>query len=83
MDHGPGIQVGQEEKLFQKFFQARHEAAQSGVGLGLAICRAIIESHGGRIYARNRKQGGAAFTFVLPIEHLPPTLTNDESGFPC
>jgi len=38
-DHGSGIPQGREEQLFEKFYQARHEAAQSGVGLGLAICR--------------------------------------------
>lgn len=77
-DHGPGIQKGQEERLFQKFYQARHEAAQSGVGLGLAICRAIVEVHGGRIYANNSTEGGAVFTFVLPLDRSPPTISPDE-----
>jgi two-component system, OmpR family, sensor histidine kinase KdpD len=66
-DHGPGILPGQEERLFEKFYQTRHESAQSGVGLGLAICRAIIEVHGGKIYAKNRDEGGAEFVFVLPL----------------
>lgn len=78
IDHGPGIQKGQEERLFQKFYQARHEAAQSGVGLGLAICRAIVEVHGGRIYAKNNSDGGAEFRFVLPLDRLPPTLSPEE-----
>ncbi len=73
-DHGPGIPKGKEERLFEKFYQTRHESAQSGVGLGLAICRAIVEFHGGKIYAQNRQGGGALFTFVLPIEQLPPTI---------
>lgn len=78
IDHGSGIQAGQEERLFQKFYQVRQEAAQSGVGLGLAICRAIVEVHGGRIYANNHKGGGAVFTFVLPLEQSPPSLFLDE-----
>jgi len=73
-DHGPGIPKGQEERLFEKFFQTRHEAAQSGVGLGLAICRAIIEVHGGKIFAENRVNGGAIFTFVLPLDQPPPKI---------
>ena len=45
-----------------------------GVGLGLAICRAIIEAHGGRIWADNRPQGGACFIFTLPLKMPPPLL---------
>jgi len=77
-DHGPGIPLGREDHLFEKFYQARHEAAQSGVGLGLAICRAIVEVHGGRIYALNRPSGGAAFTFVLPVDQPPPVIEPEE-----
>jgi two-component system sensor histidine kinase KdpD len=77
-DHGPGIPKGQEERLFEKFYQTRHETAQSGVGLGLAICRAIIEVHGGRIVARNRAEGGAVFSFTLPLDQTPPTVEPEE-----
>jgi len=77
-DHGPGIPLGREDHLFEKFYQARHEAAQSGVGLGLAICRAIVEVHGGRIYALNRPSGGAVFTFVLPVDQPPPVMEPEE-----
>ncbi|WP_026603331.1 sensor histidine kinase [Methylomonas sp. 11b] len=77
-DHGPGIPKGQEERLFEKFYQTRHETAQSGVGLGLAICRAIIEVHGGRIVARNRADGGAVFIFTLPLDQTPPTVEPEE-----
>jgi two-component system sensor histidine kinase KdpD len=73
-DHGPGIPKGKEERLFEKFYQTRHEAAQSGVGLGLAICRAIIEVHGGKIFAQNRPHGGAEFTFILPMDQSPPII---------
>ena len=71
-DRGPGIPLGQEERLFEKFYQTRHEAAQSGVGLGLAICRAIVEVHGGHIFARNRSGGGAEFIFTLPQDQAAP-----------
>jgi two-component system, OmpR family, sensor histidine kinase KdpD len=77
-DRGPGIPKGQEESVFQKFYQTRHEAAQSGVGLGLAICRAIMEVHGGRIFARNRSGGGAEFILILPVTETPPVLQLEE-----
>ena len=65
-DQGPGIPIGLEDKLFEKFYHLHHDAAQSGVGLGLSICKAIITAHGGTIYAQNRQKGGAVFTFSLP-----------------
>jgi two-component system sensor histidine kinase KdpD len=53
--------------VFEKFHQARPESAQSGFGLGLAICKAIVEAHGGTIEARNAPGGGAEFRFALPL----------------
>ena len=77
-DQGPGIPKGLEDKLFEKFYQTRRESAQSGVGLGLAICRAIVEVHGGHIYAQNRPEGGAMFTFTIPAHSVPPLLALEE-----
>ncbi|MDD5461911.1 MAG: sensor histidine kinase KdpD [Methylococcales bacterium] len=77
-DQGPGIPEGYENKLFEKFYRVRHEAAQSGVGLGLAICKAIIEAHGGSIQAQNRPTGGAIFSFIIPQDHMPPTMGEEE-----
>ena len=65
-DQGPGIPVGLEDKLFEKFYRVHHEAAQSGVGLGLSICKAIVMAHGGSIHAQNRPEGGAVFSFSFP-----------------
>jgi two-component system sensor histidine kinase KdpD len=77
-DLGPGIPKGSEHNLFEKFYRVRHEAAQSGVGLGLAICKAIIEAHGGSIQAQNRSTGGAVFTFTIPLDELPPVVSPEE-----
>jgi two-component system sensor histidine kinase KdpD len=66
-DYGPGFPPGEEARVFEKFHQARPESAQSGFGLGLAICKAIVEAHGGTIEARNAPGGGAEFRFALPL----------------
>lgn len=70
-DNGPGIPPGDEEKVFEKFYRGASHAHDSarGVGLGLAICKAVIEAHGGKIVAKNREKGGADFTFSLPVSH--------------
>lgn len=59
-DHGTGI--ADPKKLFQAFYSTKRE----GMGLGLAICRTVIESHGGRLWAENSAGGGAMFSFRLP-----------------
>jgi two-component system, OmpR family, sensor histidine kinase KdpD len=78
-DEGPGIPPGLEERLFDKFYRAAPERAQSGVGLGLTICRAIVEAHGGTIRAENRSPRGAAFRFTLPRDEAPPTLEGEDA----
>jgi two-component system sensor histidine kinase KdpD len=71
-DDGPGLVTGREEAVFQKFTRGERESATPGVGLGLSICRAIVESHRGKIVATHRPGGGARFTFTLPLGHPPP-----------
>lgn len=66
-DNGPGLPPGMEEKIFEKFIRGAEESNIPGVGLGLAICRAILEAHGQEIYAENRPQGGAKFTIRIPL----------------
>ena len=70
-DNGPGIPEGREAWLFEKFTRVDQESAITGVGLGLAIVRAIVEAHGGRVSAENRPQGGARFVIRLPAGHPP------------
>jgi len=72
-DNGPGIPAGQELAIFAKFARGNKESSIPGVGLGLAICQAIVEVHGGTISAANRPEGGACFRVTLPLD-APPQL---------
>jgi two-component system sensor histidine kinase KdpD len=77
-DNGPGLPAGREEAVFQKFTRGERESATPGVGLGLSICRAIVESHQGKIVATQRPGGGARFSFTLPLGN-PPVATAEEA----
>jgi two-component system sensor histidine kinase KdpD len=68
-DFGPGLPEGEIEHVFEKF----HHGERGGVGLGLAICRAIVRLHGGRIWAERLPAAGTAFRLALPLE-LPPEM---------
>jgi two-component system sensor histidine kinase KdpD len=70
-DDGPGLPPGDPARLFDKFQRGGEEGTVVGVGLGLAICRAIVAAHGGTITARNRQGGGARFEFTLPTTGAP------------
>lgn len=65
-DRGPGIQ--HPDRLFEPFFTTK----EAGMGMGLAICRSIVESHGGRLWGENDGRQGASFVFVLPVAETSP-----------
>jgi two-component system, OmpR family, sensor histidine kinase KdpD len=71
-DEGPGLPPGDPARLFDKFHRGSGEGAVAGVGLGLAICQAIVHAHGGDIEAQRREGGGARFVFTLPATQSPP-----------
>ena len=71
VDNGPGFPPGREAQLFDKFERGDRESATPGVGLGLAICKAIVEAHGGRISAHNVAAGGACVRVELPLGQPP------------
>jgi len=79
-DFGPGLPANMEDRVFEKFTRGEKESAKPGIGLGLSICRAIVEAHGGTIGANNRLDvslpdapvQGARFWFTLPVDAPPP-----------
>jgi two-component system sensor histidine kinase KdpD len=77
-DNGPGLPPGREEAIFEKFTRGERESPVPGVGLGLAICRAILHAHGGAITACAAPQGGAQFIFRLALG-TPPALPPDDA----
>ncbi len=67
-DHGPGIVEAEAPRLFERFYRGRAGGTRDGgVGLGLTICRAIVEAHGGSISISNHADGGAVAGFSLPL----------------
>jgi two-component system sensor histidine kinase KdpD len=74
-DRGPGLPAGTEKHVFERFFRGPHESAR-GAGLGLAICKGIVDAHGGMISAENAVGGGALFRIQLPLVGDPSNATS-------
>ena len=72
-DDGPGVSEKFKNQIFDKFTRGEKESTKAGVGLGLSICKAIIEAHDGKIWVINKSPHGAVFTFSLPLG-IPPDL---------
>jgi len=80
-DNGPGLPPGREEELFKMFERGQKESTTAGVGLGLAICRAIVEAHGGSIRAESiAPRKGARFVFTLPRGNPPSVAPEAAAG---
>ena len=63
-DSGPGLDPADTERVFTAFYTTKPK----GMGMGLAICRSMVEAHGGRMWASANEPGGAVFQFTLPLE---------------
>jgi two-component system sensor histidine kinase KdpD len=77
-DNGPGLPPGREEAIFEKFTRGQKESNTPGVGLGLAICRAIVDAHGGSIRAEQAPEGGARIVIALKRGVAPSIPEIDE-----
>lgn len=73
-DRGPGLDEAERERVFDKFYRSSHVSSDRGrgAGLGLAICKAIVQAHGGHIRAEAHEGGGTRFVFTLPTDANPP-----------
>ena len=80
-DRGPGFPPDDLERIFEMFDRGTKDLGQKGYGLGLSICRAIVEAHGGRIWAVNRPGGGAAVRFTLPLKSSGRLITFQSQFF--
>lgn len=78
-DRGPGLPLGEEERVFEKFYQVARGRSR-GAGLGLTICRSIVEAHGGQIWAANQPAGGVVFTFTLPLGEPSPEVAHPQAA---
>jgi len=65
-DTGPGVSLSERERIFDKFYTVAENPALAGAGLGLFICRELVQLHGGRIWVEDRPGGGSRFCFTLP-----------------
>jgi two-component system sensor histidine kinase KdpD len=77
-NEGDLLRTGDESKIFDRFYRGSQQSAITGVGLGLAICRAIVTMHGGIIWAENVDNEGVKFSFTLPIEGEVPKMEIEE-----
>jgi two-component system sensor histidine kinase KdpD len=78
-DRGPGLPLGEESRIFDKFYRGSAAEPGKGVGLGLTICRGIITAHGGRIWAESRLGGGTLIHFTLPLSGPAPPPIPEEA----
>ena len=72
IDNGPGVDA--PERIFDAFMTTK----ETGMGMGLAVSRSIVEAHGGRLWAENNKTGGAIFSVALPLSHASSTLDQNQ-----
>jgi two-component system sensor histidine kinase KdpD len=79
-DYSGGLSDSELERVFAKFHHGLVEGGGTDVGLGLAICRAIVRLHGGQAWAERVPAGGTAFHFTLPLEEAPPVPSEPASA---
>jgi signal transduction histidine kinase len=66
-DEGPGVASAYRERIFEPYVQVGEESGAGGLGLGLAICKRLVEAHGGAISVESRSAGGSSFVFTIPV----------------
>jgi len=68
LDRGPGVASAESEIIFQPFYRSgRTSTGVSGAGIGLAVCKLLVQAQSGRIWTQPRRGGGSVFAFTLPV----------------
>ena len=81
-DDGPGIPLERQGRLFEKFYRVDSGGAAPGTGIGLAICKGLIEAHGGRIGVESAPGSGTTFRFTLPCTGSSPSQLGEDGSLP-
>ena len=76
-DNGPGVDLEDRDRVFEPYVRVGDEDRAGGLGLGLAICRRLVEAHGGSICVDDRPGGGARFSFTLPVGDDSPNFAGE------
>jgi two-component system sensor histidine kinase KdpD len=79
-DEGPGIPAAKLQRLFEKFYRADVSSRVPGTGIGLAICKGLVEAHGGRIWVESHLGEGTTFRFTLPLEDESSSRAVEQSS---
>ena len=82
MDEGPGVPRGDEQRIFETFYRVASPGNPPGSGVGLAVCRGLVEAHGGRIRAEPAPGGGLIVRFTLPLDAgaMPGVAASERAG---
>jgi len=86
VDHGVGIPDDEQERIFERFYRASNvqSITDTGMGLGLYICRRIVESHGGRVWVEATPGGGSTFLVAIPAQPAAsPAEQRGDSPWPA
>jgi two-component system sensor histidine kinase KdpD len=76
-DQGPGLAPDERDRVFEKFYRGKNAVGRPGAGLGLAICRGIVQAHGGTVQVETAEGGGALFVVRVPMNGAPPVVERE------
>jgi signal transduction histidine kinase len=72
-DRGPGVSAEDAQRIFEHFYRSESSGSVKGVGIGLAVCKRLVEADGGHVWVTPHEGGGSDFSFSLPLALEPRT----------
>jgi signal transduction histidine kinase len=79
-DRGPGVAPEEAERIFDPFYRSESSSGVKGMGIGLAVCKRLLEAYGGRVWLAQREGGGSDFSFNLPLATEPQVPEVSKTG---